>query len=101
MPDGVLTALLAAAAEEPSFDPDEVTPGLPGFLVTFAIVVAVVFLLRDFTRRVRRLQFRGEQLEREEAERAAARDAEARGAEAEQAGAAGAGLGGPAGVGPD
>ncbi len=98
MPEAVLL-LLTAVPDEPSFDPDEVTPGLPGFLVTFAIVIAVVFLLRDFTRRVRRLQVRGQLLEQAEAERAGAERADAERAEAERAraGRTGAAGGTPAG----
>jgi hypothetical protein len=84
VPEAVLL-LLTAVPDEPSFDPDEVTPGLPGFLVTFAIVIAVVFLLRDFIRRVRRLQVRGQLLEQAEAERAGAERADAERAGAERA----------------
>ena len=41
--------------------PEElVTPGTIGFLVTFAVAVALVFLVRDMNRRVQRIQVRGE-----------------------------------------
>ncbi|GAA2001622.1 hypothetical protein [Brevibacterium samyangense] len=37
-------------------DPELVTPGTLGFLVTFFIVVVVVFLIRDAFKRVRRIR---------------------------------------------
>ncbi len=52
-------------------DPTTVSPGLIGFLVTFAIAVATVLLLLDMVRRVRRLKYR-EQQEVAAQERAAA-----------------------------
>ena len=39
-------------------DPVLVSPGTVGFLVTFAVVVAVIFLIRDAIKRVRRVQAR-------------------------------------------
>lgn len=51
--------VLAARLDEP---PDEVvTPGTIGFVVTFFVAVAVVLLVRDMTRRVRRLRRRAEE----------------------------------------
>lgn len=39
-------------------DPDLVTPGTIGFLVTLAVVIVVIFLIRDALRRVRRVRAR-------------------------------------------
>ena len=39
-------------------DPDLVSPGTIGFLVTFAVVIGVIFLIRDALRRVRRVRAR-------------------------------------------
>ncbi|MFB9777818.1 hypothetical protein [Brevibacterium otitidis] len=39
-------------------DPELVTPGTVGFLVTLALVIATVFLIRDALRRVRRVRGR-------------------------------------------
>ena len=48
------------AEEEPKFDPNSVTPGVIGFLATFLVIVAVVLLVRDMVRRIRRIQYRAE-----------------------------------------
>ena len=53
-------------------DPTIVTPGVWGFVVTFAIVVIVVLLVVDMSRRMRRVRYRSEinaQLDAEEAAR--------------------------------
>ncbi len=47
------------AEEEQAFDPNDVTPGTVGFIATFLMVVAVVFLIRDMSRRVRRINLEG------------------------------------------
>ncbi len=52
------------------FDPNTVTPGVVGFVATFALVVAVVLLVVDMVRRTRRVNYRAainEQLDAEEA----------------------------------
>jgi len=63
----------------PSHVPDAlVTPGVEGFVVTFAVVVAVVLLIVDMVRRIRRLNYRAavrEQLEAEVLEQEAAKAA--------------------------
>lgn len=69
--------LLLAAAPTPTptsdeLDPLTVSPGLVGFLATFAVAVATVLLVVDMTRRVRRLRFREEQERRRQEEAAAA-----------------------------
>lgn len=57
------------------YDPNQVTPGVIGFAVTALIAVAVILLLWDFNRRVRRINDRAEVKERIEAE-LAERDAQ-------------------------
>ena len=37
-------------------DPNSVTPGVIGFVVTFAVMIAVVLLVLDMVRRVRRVR---------------------------------------------
>jgi hypothetical protein len=74
----VTSRLAALLASTPSPSPtstvpdaSQVTPGLVGFLATFAVVVATVLLLLDMVRRIRRLRYREQQalLEQERAER--------------------------------
>jgi len=68
----------AAAAPSPSpspsgapgFDPNLVTPGWIGFLVTFLVVVATILLIWDMVRRVRRVTYRDEIRARLRAEQA-------------------------------
>lgn len=60
-------AIVIAAEEE--FDPDTVTPGIWGFVVTFALMVIVVLLILDMVRRIRRTNYRAEVRERLEVER--------------------------------
>ena len=58
------------ATEE--FDPDTVTPGIWGFVLTFLVMVVVVLLVLDMVRRIRRVNYRAEvrqQLEAEQRER--------------------------------
>lgn len=55
-------------------DPNIVTPGVWGFLVTFAIVLVVVFLVVDMVRRTRRVIHRAAINEKLDAEEAAAQD---------------------------
>lgn len=62
------------AGEE--IDPNIVTPGVWGFIVTFGIVVVVVLLVVDMSRRMRRVRYRSEINEKLDAEEQAARDAE-------------------------
>lgn len=46
------------ASLRPGLDPAQVTPGLLGFLATLFLVIAVIFLIRDMTRRIRRVRYR-------------------------------------------
>ncbi len=71
----VLAADLLATDEE--FDPNTVTPGIWGFVLTFFVMVAVVLLILDMTRRMRRVNMRAQVQAQLAAEaEAAARDAE-------------------------
>ena len=63
----VMPALVGAA--EDGFDPDTVTPGIWGFVLTFVIMVVVVLLVLDMVRRIRRVNYRAEVREQLEAER--------------------------------
>lgn len=65
-------------AEPLPFDANQVTPGVIGFAVTAAIAVAVILLLWDFNRRVRRINDRADVKERIEAELAQQRASEQR-----------------------
>jgi len=67
----VITAavpFLVRAAEE-EFDPDTVTPGVWGFVLTFLVMVVVVLLVLDMVRRIRRVNYRAEVRAQLEAER--------------------------------
>lgn len=61
---GVLAATGGASPEPAEVvdtpPPELVTPGTIGFLVTFGVAVALVFLVRDMNRRVRRIRVRAE-----------------------------------------
>ena len=55
-----LAAAVASSNEEdlrPGLDPASVTPGTLGFIFTLLIVVAVIFLIRDMTKRIRRVRY--------------------------------------------
>jgi hypothetical protein len=67
----LLNTIADLAKDKPMFDPNSVTPGVIGFLVTFAFMVLIVLLVRDMVRRVRRTQYRAEVNERLDAEEAA------------------------------
>jgi len=52
-------------------DPNSVTPGVVGFLATLFVALAVLVIIADMTRRVRRVRYRAEineKLDREVAE---------------------------------
>ena len=61
---------------EETIDPNIVTPGVIGFLLTIGVAIAVVFLVIDMTRRIRRINYRAQANERLDAEEAAAAAAE-------------------------
>ena len=62
--------LILLAATDPAIPPqpglrpglteDQITPGLLGFIITFSIVVVMFFLIRDMTKRVRRVRYRAQ-----------------------------------------
>lgn len=79
-----LVLRLAAAVTTPSptptaeFDPNTVSPGPVGFVAIFFVAVAVLLLMVDMTRRIRRTRYREEirgRLEAEKLEADLARDA--------------------------
>ncbi|MFT4282305.1 hypothetical protein [Microbacterium sp.] len=75
---------LATATPTPSpsptlIDPDRVTPGVAGFIGIAVIAIAVVLLLIDMQRRIRRARYRSEIAEQLDAEAADARDGDADG----------------------
>lgn len=41
-------------------DPNSVTPGVIGFIMTFGVMIAVLLLVIDMVRRVRRVRYRQE-----------------------------------------
>ncbi|MGW8484438.1 hypothetical protein ACWGJP_15005 [Microbacterium sp. NPDC055903] len=55
-------------------DPDLVTPGPAGFAVIVVILIAVVLLIWDMNRRIRRVRYREEVREELDAEEAAAKE---------------------------
>lgn len=57
-------------------DPDLVTPGFGGYAVVALLVVAVILLVWDMNRRIRRVRYRAEVREELDAEQAAMRDGE-------------------------
>ena len=74
-----LIVAVGARFETEEFDPNTVTPGVVGFVATFFVAAAVVLLVLDMTRRVRRTRYRAEiaeHLDAEEAEAAAVAEAE-------------------------
>jgi hypothetical protein len=85
-------AMAATPTPDPNFDPNSVTPQWVGFLATFLVAVATVFLVVDMTRRIRRVRYRDEIRANLEAERAAADlggDSSSSGSGAADSGAAG------------
>lgn len=63
---------IAVLADEQTPDPDSVTPGIVGFIVTFLIALVTLLLVIDMVRRVRRVNYRAQVREELEAEAAAA-----------------------------
>ncbi|WP_406249443.1 hypothetical protein ACI7YT_05420 [Microbacterium sp. M] len=59
-------------------DPDSVTPGFAGFAAIVIVLIAVVLLIWDMNRRIRKVRYREEVREELDAEEAAAREATAR-----------------------
>ncbi|MCG2620617.1 hypothetical protein LVY72_01685 [Arthrobacter sp. I2-34] len=42
----------------PGLDPNQVTPGPWGFFITFGVAVVLFLLIRDMTKRIRRVRYR-------------------------------------------
>ncbi|REJ08186.1 hypothetical protein DY023_01310 [Microbacterium bovistercoris] len=55
-------------------DPNLVTPGFVGFAIVVVLVVAVILLIWDMNRRIRRVRYREEVREELDAEEAALRE---------------------------
>ncbi|MFK4835960.1 hypothetical protein ACI3KY_09540 [Microbacterium sp. ZW T2_14] len=75
-------AVILSAAPTPTptpstVDPDIVTPGVVGFVVTAVIAIAVILLVWDMMRRIRRGRVRADIQEELDAEEQAARAMEA------------------------
>lgn len=62
----------ATPAPGETIDPNIVTPGVIGFTLTIGVAIAVVLLVIDMTRRIRRINYRAQANERLDAEEAAA-----------------------------
>ncbi|MCQ1947779.1 hypothetical protein [Arthrobacter sp. zg-Y1116] len=64
-------ATAATPAPEESLAPgvaaEDVTPGTLGFLFTLFVVIAIIFLIRDMTKRIRRVRYREQVLAAQEA----------------------------------
>ena len=73
----VVAAATATPAPTEGPDPELVTPGPWGFIAIAFLAFAVVFLIWDMMRRIRRARIRSEVDEELDAEEAAARQAEA------------------------
>lgn len=63
---------VAIAGETSDVDPNMVSPGVIGFAITFLVGVAIILIILDLNRRVRRVRHRAEARERLLAEREAA-----------------------------
>lgn len=50
----------AAPTPTPTVNPDDVTPGVAGFIAVGVLAAAVVLLLMDMLRRIRRARYRSE-----------------------------------------
>jgi hypothetical protein len=60
----ILVLATAAPTDSPSLkpglDPDQVSPGFLGFLVTFGVVAVMFFVIRDMVKRIRRVRYRAQ-----------------------------------------
>ena len=61
-------SVTASPTPPPGFDEDLVTPGIWGFVLTIGVIVAVVLLIIDMVRRIRRVTYRAQVREELEAE---------------------------------
>jgi hypothetical protein len=65
---------LSTPVPDDGLDPNTVTPGVAGFIVTFLLAVVVVLLVIDMVRRTRRITHRAAANAKLDAEEAAAAD---------------------------
>ncbi|MEF2978270.1 hypothetical protein [Subtercola sp. YIM 133946] len=63
---------------DPTYNPDTVTPGIIGFIITLGVALGAVVLIIDMVRRIRRINLRQQAKEKVDAEVAAAAAAAAR-----------------------
>jgi hypothetical protein len=63
---------ISTPGPDESLDPNTVTPGVAGFIVTFLLAVAVILLVISMVRRTRRVIHRAAVNEKLDAEEAAA-----------------------------
>lgn len=65
----LLSSVLVAASSAPAIPTgdaaSEIGPGFAGFVATAAMVIVVIFLIRDMTRRIRRVRYSGTAEERQ------------------------------------
>ncbi len=65
----LLSSLVVSASSAPAVPTGdaarEIGPGFAGFVATAAVVIVVIFLIRDMTRRIRRVRYAGTAEERQ------------------------------------
>jgi hypothetical protein len=66
--------VLSTPGPDDGLDPNTVTPGVAGFIVTFLLAVAVILLVISMVRRTRRVIHRAAVNEKLDAEEAAAEE---------------------------
>lgn len=66
-----VAVITPSPTEQPALDPNAISPGFIGFVVTFVVAALVVALIFDMVRRIRRVNYRAEARAALEAERAA------------------------------
>lgn len=72
-----LAGVTPSPAPTPAIDPDLVTPGVWGFVAIVFVTLAVIVLVYDMMRRIRRGRYRADVREELDAEAAAQREADA------------------------
>lgn len=85
--DAVYVAETETPTPRPTFNPDDVGPGIESFLIAFILAVALLGLLWSMTRHLRRVQVRARVRDEYEAAMAGAPAAEEAGAGGDHAGA--------------
>lgn len=72
MIDALVRAVTSTPTPTPTVDPDLVTPGPIGFAAIVIVLIAVILLIADMQRRIRRVRYREEVRAELDAEEAAA-----------------------------